>query len=342
MSLATWFRLPKFRFASSVKPTTRRQPSRSRLLVEQLEDRLLLTGGVNSVPTLNSPAATFNTQQIGLTPANTTALQSNPLAITQLVNGTGSTLLNGVPIGAQANLLAQGQVSSQFFSFGVNSQGQGNGIQGFQMLTLNTALGFGSGVMPNAPWMPAAYNLGLANHQFNSASQSDMGFQSAPPWTHQFSYPAEGRQDPDTELTSWLPDSLLRQLSAKDQEQEPQDGSDVKAIWSEDTVVPAANVELKKQTATEETAAELKRGDPAIEAALFHEPWHAAVMASSIKSLEQTPWWNPNAKDTLNSSEDQADPAVDGPTEMAALVSGLPGAAMLVEASAADSGSAAE
>lgn len=36
--------------------------------------------------------------------------------------------------------------------------------------------GFGSGMMPNAPWMPAAYNLGLANHPFNSLSQSDLGY----------------------------------------------------------------------------------------------------------------------------------------------------------------------
>ena len=69
----------------------------------------------------------------------------------------------------------QDQLDSQFRDFAVNSQGINNQLYQTMADLLFAVYGFGSGVMPNAPWMPAAYNLGLANHQYDYATQPDLG-----------------------------------------------------------------------------------------------------------------------------------------------------------------------
>jgi hypothetical protein len=73
-------------------------------------------------------------------------------------------------------LPSQDQLNSQFRDFGVNSQGGNNQLDQALTNILFDVYGFGSGVMPNAPWMPAAYNLGLANNQFGYSLQSDLGY----------------------------------------------------------------------------------------------------------------------------------------------------------------------
>jgi hypothetical protein len=72
--------------------------------------------------------------------------------------------------------LSQDQLGAQFRDFAVNSQGEINQLYQAMANMLYDIYGFGSVAMPNAPWMPAAYNLGLANHQFNYPLQSDLGY----------------------------------------------------------------------------------------------------------------------------------------------------------------------
>lgn len=341
MSFASWLRLPNSVSASAVKRSTERQPLRTRPRLEQLEDRMLLNGASNNfTPNLNNPSATFNTQQIGLTLPNNFQ-RENPLAATQIVNGMQSPLLNGVAIGAQANLLTQGQVYDQFRAFGVNSQGQAglgnaNGNEGLQLQYLLTAMGFGSGVMPNAPWMPAAYNLGLANHQFNYSAQSDMGFQSAPPWTHRFTPTAQDGQQLDQEEGTHFLELQLKHQSSQDHDQQGWEGKDE----NQDDQNRANPAPAQKQFVTDEAEAELGRGDPVIENALFTEPVQALSATRMVDRLAQTKV-SPlsRARHSLSGNEDSVNgPASEdrallsplvisavAPAQIAALVAGLPG-----------------
>lgn len=154
MSLPTWFHLPKLQSAFDRNSSSPREPLWGRPRVEQLEDRLLLAAdAANQQGFLNNATVNFKTQATGLTLPSITQ-SGNPLASTQIANGTQSPVLNGVALAAQANLLTQGQVFDQFRAAGVNSMGQsglGAGIQQLQGTFLAMALGFGSGTMPNAP-----------------------------------------------------------------------------------------------------------------------------------------------------------------------------------------------
>jgi len=349
MSLASWFRLPKFRFASALRPLTQRRPFRSRLRVEQLENRMLLAASVNNVPTLDNSAATFNTQQIGLTPPQVNQLQ-NPIAVTQTVNGAQFPILNGVAIGAQANLLAQSQLYDQFRAFGVNSQGQGNEFPTMQWLYAQTAMGFGSGTQPNAPWMPAAYNLGLANRQFNYSSQSDLGFSATPPWfrpTAQ-SLPQEQPLDADQ-----MTESLLLHLPKDDRVQDEPRWSDEKALDNSEKEIAPTEQPVEEQTEPDEAAPPATRGDPATEEALFTDPLHTLTAAVLANQQDHAAPRFPNAKHILveeaksadgRDAEESAIPSslwisALAPAQMAALVAGLPGVG--APADGADVGSSA-
>jgi hypothetical protein len=72
--------------------------------------------------------------------------------------------------------VSQDQLNSQFRDFAINSQAVQNQFIQTTADILFGAYGFGSGTTPNAPWMPAAYNLGLGNHQFNYSLQPDLGY----------------------------------------------------------------------------------------------------------------------------------------------------------------------
>jgi len=251
MSLASWFHLPKLQFASDRLSSASRETLWGRPRVEQLEDRLLLAAdAANQQGFLNNATVNFNTQAIGLTLPN----GQTPLANTQIANGSVSPVLNGVALGAQANLPTQSQVFDQFRAFGVNSMGQsgqGSEFQQLQGTFLAMGMGFGSGVMPNAPWMPAAYNLGLGNHQFNYPSQADHGFPPAAPWFQQVTQQVHNGRSSDNEQATRIPEwMLIQQESAEDQKDEK--------------TIPDANQSFK-----EESESELRRGDPAIENALF-------------------------------------------------------------------------
>lgn len=339
MSLASWIRLPKFRLASALKPSRRSQPSRSRLLVEQLEDRMLLSAAVNNVPTLNNSAATFNTQQIGLTLPQVQPNQlGNPLAVTQIVNGMQFPILSGVAIGAQANLPAQSQLYDQFRAFGVNSQGQGNAFPTMQWLYAQTAMGFGSGTQPNAPWMPAAYNLGLANHQVGYPSQSDLGFSPTPPWFRPTTQPLSPYQALDADTDESLTPESLRIHQPK----EEQHWTDDQTIdESEKTTARTQNPEENEQADSEETVPGAVRGDPAIEDALFTDPLHTLIATIRANRLSYAAAKLPNGKHAIveeanttdgDASEENAIPSplwlsALAPAQMAALVVGLSGVA---------------
>jgi hypothetical protein len=260
MALASWFRLPKYPFASplisSSRRSVRRQPLRSRLCLEMLEDRMLLSAASsNQFGGLNNPSVNFNTQSVGivLPQQGTGASLNNGLAITQIANS-----LPLIPLGSQADPLAQSHLNDQFRAFAVNSQGQGNQAQWMQQQFFSfDAYGFGSGVQPNAPWKPATYNVGLANHQYDYASQSDNGFQSVPPWFHSFTQTTQQSQPHDEPLATDMPESSLIEHKMSDGQRTPQQ------------VEQAAEGQKEKAKSWQEDRSSLQRGDPEVEKALF-------------------------------------------------------------------------
>lgn len=172
-----------------------RQPLHSRPSLESLEERTLLDasngliGGAFNNPNLNS---NFNFASSGNVLSIPGASNFGTSGISNGANPQHSLTFTGLAnseVGAQAassSFLAQDQLYGQFRIFGINSQGDNPNFS--QRVTtqniLRDAYGFGSGTLPNRPWMPAAYNLGLANGQFGYSSQSDNGFSSVPPWSY--------------------------------------------------------------------------------------------------------------------------------------------------------------
>jgi hypothetical protein len=160
--------------------------------LEHLEERALLDASSGLIS-----GATNN-----LASSNNFNLASNGVILPTPGFSTGSGTANGVNAShsldlsglassgtsaqaASSAFLAQSQPNAQFRLFAVNSQGQD--FQIFQQPHLNflvNVYGFGSGTQPNRPWMPAAYNVGLASRQFNYPPQSDNGFQSAATWSY--------------------------------------------------------------------------------------------------------------------------------------------------------------
>lgn len=180
MSVASWFRIPKLHFASPLTKSSRRATP-IRPMLETLEERAVpatttngLLGGVNNANNFNA----FNTQQSGLNLATNPA-QLNGLAVGFFPNeGTPNAL--GPAIGGMSSFLAQDQLGEQFRALGVNSTGQQGTLNQFTPNSIFfNAYGFGSGTQPNQPWVPNAYNLGLANGQMAFPTMADFGsFQS--------------------------------------------------------------------------------------------------------------------------------------------------------------------
>jgi hypothetical protein len=144
-------------------------PTHSRPSLEPLEQRTLLSvaPSIFPDPVVTSPqlSSGFVAAQAPFVPNSTSATAQAPA---NALGQANSAVASSLP--------SQDQLNSQFRDFGVNSQGGNNQL--YQALTniLFDVYGFGSGVMPNAPWMPAAYNLGLANNQFGYSLQSDLGY----------------------------------------------------------------------------------------------------------------------------------------------------------------------
>ncbi len=284
MALASWLRLPKFSFASAPKALIPRQPLRSRPSLEYLEDRMLLSaaGSNNQLGVVNNPTVfNFNATTAGLTLPNVNQV-GNPQgnSQSQLVNG-----FQASPLGAQADLLAQSQLYGQFRAFGVNSQGEGNLRQISDQQIVMDAFGFGSGTWPNRPWVPAAYNLGLANHQYGFPSQADMGFMSAPPWTHQYGG-QHTQSDRLADEATWMPEHQLINQSTDDREQDQQnwrneDEREKPPQWE----APLEKSISEEQSAAEKAASSLTRGDPTTENALFNDSVQTLTIAALATGL---------------------------------------------------------
>jgi hypothetical protein len=182
MSLASWFSVVRSHLASArnhrVCRSACRQPIHPRPCLEPLEERMLLDassgliGGVNNLAFNGAAASSGNILPIPTSGEHAASISG--------IDASGRS--------AQASsdaLLAQDQPNAQLRLFSINSLGEGSRyVQQTTANILRDAYGFGSGTMPNAPWMPNAYNLGLADHQFNYSSETDLGFSSVPPWYH--------------------------------------------------------------------------------------------------------------------------------------------------------------
>lgn len=308
MAFASWFRVSNYSFASVLKAAPRRrsprpQPLRSRLQLEYLEDRMLLsTAAANQFGGLNNPSTNFNTQEVGIVLPQQGAASplNNALGITQLANSLPLSTL-----GAQADLMAQGHLNDQFRAFSVNSEGQGNQAQYQQQQILFDAYGFGSGAQPNAPWKPAAYNLGLANHQYGYATQSDNGFQQVPPWYHSSMQPTRHTQPQDEPLASEEPDSSLVQDKMSEGQQKPQQDEQNSDRWNEKLW---------------EDARLPQRGDPDVEKALF---------ALTAPTNDESNTRSSAVSFTEKATEEEGIPSslwlsALAPAQFAALVVGLP------------------
>jgi len=285
MSFASWFSVPKHHRTSALnKPVRqpRRQPTHSRPSLEHLEERTLLDassgliGGASGNLNLNS---NFNLASSGnVLPIPTSGY--NALAD----NGASSQA-------ATAALAAQDQPNSQFRLFGVNSQGENSQlIPQTTAYILRDAYGFGSGTQPNRPWMPNAYNLGLANRQFGYSTQSDMGFPSAPQWSNpmQQTFPL-GRIQPkepfgkENETPPDKPEQQLAQKSSLEQEQKQQNWMDEDAGHKKEDLKEAQdNSASEKQQVADEA---LLQPESSIPDSLLLSALSPAPMAALVAGL---------------------------------------------------------
>jgi len=337
MSLASWFSLPKFNLSSALKlsrPEPR--PTRYRLSLEMLEDRMLLStaGSANQMGGANNPTlVNFSL------PTTSFLVTQNPIDRTGIANGTSfsNSVLNAnqpLSFTALADQLVQGaQATTQFRALGVNSQGQGNPLlqnQFFQLAFFTTAAGFGSGTWPNRPWVPAAYNLGLANHQFGYPSQADLGFQTAPPWANSVNQ-LSVRNTPLDEEGTWIPEHLLIDHSTEEPEQGVKDQS-YKPFSENEKALP------EKPELQEQGEPSLKRGDPSTEEALFM-PYGKTVNdpIRANRSLPNNRYFLSDAQTIQSEEQVQPSPAEEkmgipttlwlsalAPAQLTAMVAGLP------------------
>ena len=317
MSLASWLPVPLFHRAPRLNKASRLQPSRrptrSRPLVERLEERTLLDGS-GVLPGADTLASNFAPVSIGQgLPTSQNFPNTSSLTAESYPNAGGESAL-----AATSSFMAQDLNGSQLRDFGVNSQGDNFLLSQTTVNILLDAYGFGSGTQPNAPWAPAAYNLGLANHQYGYPSQSDLGFSATPPWFHPTaqSLPKEQPLEAD-EFADLVPESPLLQQSTKERGQDQQLGMDENAQEkSENKSAPTEKAE-EEQPVPEEVKLDLTRGDPAIEDALFSDPLH--TLAGKENKVER-------ATAEENSIPSPLWISALAPAQMAALVVGLPGA----------------
>lgn len=331
MSFTSWLSVPLFHRAPRLNLRSGRQPrrwpTRSRLSLEHLEERTLLdasSGMIAGAPILGSnfaPAAIGVALPTGANFPNTTGVT------TQTFPTAGAE----TALAATSSFGSQDQTNSQFRAFAVNSQGVTNQLYQTTANILLDAYGFGSGTQPNAPWMPAAYNLGLGNHQNGYPSQSDLGFSATPPWFH----PVAQSQSDDQALLAEENSAQMMELpryreSLKDR------GQDDQPWMAEDARDQNTETTTPKQPSYSEEPA---RGDSNYEEALFTEPLHTLEAAILANRRDHSAFRLDNAKHSLASNETQADESASqdhsiaaplwisalAPAQMAALVVGLPG-----------------
>lgn len=177
MFTTIWLQLSKYTARALLNRSSRRKPSRrpshSRPSLEYLEERIVPDGASGNLGVVTGGNAAVNFQG-GMTIIPTT----NQSDFSGIAVGVFSSPLNGS--GALDVTLLQ----TLGLAFNANNFNQ-------------NALGFGSGTQPNQPWVPNAYNLGLANHQWAYPSMSDHGFPSPGPWYHSSNrLPQDAGDDP--------------------------------------------------------------------------------------------------------------------------------------------------
>jgi hypothetical protein len=298
MAIAAWFRFPYESFAPALKQggrrQSRRQPIRFRPILEHLEGRLLLDassgviGGGLDNPTLNAGFAAA-----GVTlPVLTSGLHGTDIS--------GLSSSGSVQLASTADVLAQDQPNSQIRVFGVNSQGESSRLN--QLATINVlmdAYGFGSGVQPNAPWAPAAYNLGLANHQFNYPTQTDMGLSSVPPWQRQIAYV---RPNADT-LNQLGEESNPESVLVHNPDWNHQRAT--RSVWDDEAGDKAKDRRrLFEQFDDEQHTPELRRDDPAVENALFTNNSYLREVVRRLNLQVRADSWMPSGKQALDRGDD--------------------------------------
>ncbi len=275
------------------------EPIRSRPSLEHLEERTLLDAssgliaGSSGNLNLNSNFNLASNGAILPTPQST----PNTTAVTPNVFPSAGA---STALAATSTFLAQGQISSQFRSFGVNSQGAAFRDLNSQVGMLTGAFGFGSGTQPNAPWKPNAYNLGLANRQPDYSTQTDNGLGSATPWSRQWSSPvAQSQQNNQNRLVD--EENQLHLLNKDEQETEEPEQLTARHTMSEEKQPPQHRLGVDVGDKGDETQALIEQ-----QAAEKKSPVEGAVPAN-----ETIP--DPLLLSTL------------APAQMAALVAGLPG-----------------
>lgn len=282
MSVTSWLtESERDRLRDNRDRRSSRQPIHSRPSLESLEERTLLDassgliGGAFNNPNLNS---NFNFASSGNVLSIPGASNFGSSGISNGANPQHSLTFTGLAnseVGAQAassSFLAQDQLYGQFRIFGVNSQGDNPSFS--QLATtqniLRDAFGFGSGTLPNRPWMPAAYNLGLANGQFGYSSQSDNGFSSVAPWSYpqQRTIPLSQAQPKDqmgdSEKTEReQPEQVLVQKTAPEEEEnQPNNLDDGLSDQGRDLKILHEKSTPKKQQVADEVSLRADEGVP--------------------------------------------------------------------------------
>jgi hypothetical protein len=248
MSVGSWLTKPHHKDDAAQQRRDRqprRQPTYARLSLEYLEERTLLDassgliGGATNNLSLNSNFNLGSNSIIAPIPTVSTGpATANGADASHSFNFSGLVPSGSNALAASSAFLAQSQPNSQFRLFAANSQGADYSLS--QQTSANILFGvngFGSGTQPNAPWRPNAYNLGLANRQFNYSSQADFGFQPVAPWTVPVAQAHPKEQLPDqNEEADRTPEQALVQKSVHEQEQTQKnwmddDGGDNYMTW---------------------------------------------------------------------------------------------------------------
>jgi hypothetical protein len=190
MFAASWFHWSKGALTTVVSKSIRRNPFRrpthSPPSLEWLEERVVPDAASNNMPGVINNTSTVtasSTQQNSfvLAPTLTTA-QLNGFAVGAFPTA-GSLTMVSLSVGVFAAFPVTNQFYAQLNGLGINTLGQqGLGFSNSLPNFFQTVYGFGSGTQPAQPWVPNAYNLGLANQQAAYPTMADQGFQAPGSW----------------------------------------------------------------------------------------------------------------------------------------------------------------
>jgi hypothetical protein len=328
MSAASWYRLSKRALTAVLSHSGRRkslrQPAHSRPSLESLEERIVPDGASGNLGIVNTGAVNF---QGGITLV--------PLPAQEL---------SGIAVGLfQSPFNASGAL--ELAQFGLNLP---SNVSSFNQ----TAFGFGSGTQPGQPWVPNAYNLGLANQQGAYPTLADRGFQAPPPWVRQIAHLQEKNADTDPDEQAAPPRTFLAvKEAAEDDNQAAEISADEAAGDSrEERIDPddestLPTIPLVPHAATETndamTAADAQARATKPATLEATPPWHVrgedatideALLAGKLEAPEAAVPQENGFSEARSAvwTEEQSFREIDGPQEVPALESlNLPSAVLL-------------